>query len=658
MRETVFISHSSTDSETAAKLVEELEIRKLPCWIAPRNIPLGGEYDAEIMSALVCCKALIVLVSKDSISSRHVRAEVSRASAEGKPIYPVRLVDIEVAGGLQFHLELSQWVDFFPDPTKESYDQLADAIRSGRTSSKGAVRFRSDPRKWALMTLTGMALLFAVSLLGVWAYLSQLQNSENSAAFEELRRSLEQRVELEQDRERADYDKLDVNPVFQTDIDGIYLSSIYVNSPPPNGEPYRIEYVLNDQPAQFFPHDATPQRAKMQIIGLEQLIFRIVRLDGSVIKELDKTAELLNTISREIQQIDFTLSRQGSGSRSACTIAGCAFQYARAAICDPAVAGVNLEKDGVRHPIPRSYCNRQDLTQDYCIPAQDLPFRLVPGQEVTANYELIDGTSRSVGISITGNWVNTVKSYAEVSGIADQAADVPPVMVANYAAPEITGGKFSFFVGWGACSEAGQLASHRQDLGKMLYVDLDGRGMIRLDRTIEFGAAFIPGDLAGQSYPNAPLSLPAGPQRILVGFGDENGVENGPWNYDFDPAEIVRATTARGQIPRIACSGDQTMPRHANFFAAQEIFCIAEKPYAFFDVKAVEFGPNPGNFTQRIDLDFDAETYLSASCDLSADNCPPFIFNVPDSWKNIYSRVVREDGSMVSETRHTYQSEN
>ena len=147
MTRTVFVSHSSKDAAEANDLVRELEARDITCWIAPRDIRPGEAYDEAIVAAIEEADALVVLVSRDSITSRHVRSEVVRASSDAKTIYPVRLIDIEVAGGLQFHLELSQWIDFFPSPTAEAYDNLAEAIKTGQSAVPGTIRQGASPRR-------------------------------------------------------------------------------------------------------------------------------------------------------------------------------------------------------------------------------------------------------------------------------------------------------------------------------------------------------------------------------------------------------------------------------------------------------------------------------------------------------------------------------
>ena len=48
----VFISYSSKDLDITEQVRRILETNGISCWIAPRNIPSGSSYAAEIPAAL------------------------------------------------------------------------------------------------------------------------------------------------------------------------------------------------------------------------------------------------------------------------------------------------------------------------------------------------------------------------------------------------------------------------------------------------------------------------------------------------------------------------------------------------------------------------------------------------------------------------------
>ena len=128
-----FVSHSSKDASNAISLVERLESRGVKCWVAPRNIRAGANYSAEIVTGIQSSASLIVLISKDSLASRHVEREVNIADGLRKSIYPVKLIDIEIYGGLSFYLSVSQEIRLFEE-TSDPVEKLISSIKGGVAS--------------------------------------------------------------------------------------------------------------------------------------------------------------------------------------------------------------------------------------------------------------------------------------------------------------------------------------------------------------------------------------------------------------------------------------------------------------------------------------------------------------------------------------------
>ena len=46
------VSHVSEDRSVALEIVDELERRDVPCWIAPRDVRPGKPFDDEITDAI------------------------------------------------------------------------------------------------------------------------------------------------------------------------------------------------------------------------------------------------------------------------------------------------------------------------------------------------------------------------------------------------------------------------------------------------------------------------------------------------------------------------------------------------------------------------------------------------------------------------------
>jgi hypothetical protein len=81
--EYVFLSHSSSDKDTAALVCSVLESLGIQCWIASRDILPGANWPESIQQAIDDCKAMVVVFSKHTNFSMHVPREVERAIARG-----------------------------------------------------------------------------------------------------------------------------------------------------------------------------------------------------------------------------------------------------------------------------------------------------------------------------------------------------------------------------------------------------------------------------------------------------------------------------------------------------------------------------------------------------------------------------------------------
>jgi hypothetical protein len=104
----VFISHATVDQREAAVIVRQLEAGGIRCWIAPRDIALGSDYQAAILQAIQTMDAMIVVVSDAANQSRHVAKEVNLADEEKKPLYPLCLGKSAPDGALRYALSARQ----------------------------------------------------------------------------------------------------------------------------------------------------------------------------------------------------------------------------------------------------------------------------------------------------------------------------------------------------------------------------------------------------------------------------------------------------------------------------------------------------------------------------------------------------------------------
>jgi hypothetical protein len=124
----VFISHSSADKPLADEVCAQLERRGLSCWIAPRDIDPGKDYGEEIILGIENCVATVLLLSESANQSIFVRKEIERAVSKLKPVFPVRVRNVEPSKGLELFISSSHWIDAWQPPMDIKMDQLAASI--------------------------------------------------------------------------------------------------------------------------------------------------------------------------------------------------------------------------------------------------------------------------------------------------------------------------------------------------------------------------------------------------------------------------------------------------------------------------------------------------------------------------------------------------
>jgi TolB-like protein/Tfp pilus assembly protein PilF len=124
----VFVSYASKDAAATDALVATLERQGLKCWIAPRDVRAGALYADAIIRAISDAKALVLVLSENSIASAHVGKEVERACSKGLPVIALRLDDAPLSPALEYFLSESNWVDARPGRIDAAVAKLIAAI--------------------------------------------------------------------------------------------------------------------------------------------------------------------------------------------------------------------------------------------------------------------------------------------------------------------------------------------------------------------------------------------------------------------------------------------------------------------------------------------------------------------------------------------------
>jgi len=140
-----FVSYASADRPLAEALTAYLEQRGIRCWIAPRDVPPGALYADAIVRAITEARALLLLLSHNSIESSHVGKELERASSKKKRIIAVRLDAAPLTPGFEYFLSESQWVDVSADGREAAFAKLAGALSHPDSTLAAAALPRSPP---------------------------------------------------------------------------------------------------------------------------------------------------------------------------------------------------------------------------------------------------------------------------------------------------------------------------------------------------------------------------------------------------------------------------------------------------------------------------------------------------------------------------------
>ena len=131
----IFVSYSRTDRARVAPLVAALEAEGWSVWWDPEIAP-GQEFDSQIASELEAARAILVVWTPASVSSRWVRGEAREAADRGI-LVPVRFDDVKLPIDVRaIHTtDLDAWQE---NPQSAEFQELARALGSlaGRSAGK------------------------------------------------------------------------------------------------------------------------------------------------------------------------------------------------------------------------------------------------------------------------------------------------------------------------------------------------------------------------------------------------------------------------------------------------------------------------------------------------------------------------------------------
>ena len=120
----IFISYKSEEKKEADSVRQYLEAVGIRCWMAPRSIPAGSNYPAEILRAIRESKCLVYMMSRRSLESKWIFSEIVLAKSHGIPVIPYQLEDIVLTGEMADILAGIQTVRADLDPENAEHELI------------------------------------------------------------------------------------------------------------------------------------------------------------------------------------------------------------------------------------------------------------------------------------------------------------------------------------------------------------------------------------------------------------------------------------------------------------------------------------------------------------------------------------------------------
>lgn len=142
----LFVSHVREDRQAALEIVDALERRGVPCWIAPRDVRPGKPFDDEIAEAIEACRAMLLIFTDRCNEHEYIRREVTVAGESRKLIILFRIENAQPRRGLRVRLSDLHWVDGFVS-REQAIDQVVRTIDGDRARPEEKERRRDEERQ-------------------------------------------------------------------------------------------------------------------------------------------------------------------------------------------------------------------------------------------------------------------------------------------------------------------------------------------------------------------------------------------------------------------------------------------------------------------------------------------------------------------------------
>ena len=120
----VFISYSHRNSDTVLETITKLKDKKIRIWY-DEGIPAGSDWPSNIERHMNDCSAVVFFISKPSLISPNCLSEIRTAHEKGKPVFYVKLENLEIKDDLVFS----------PEPKEKTKEETGEKKPEGEQIS-------------------------------------------------------------------------------------------------------------------------------------------------------------------------------------------------------------------------------------------------------------------------------------------------------------------------------------------------------------------------------------------------------------------------------------------------------------------------------------------------------------------------------------------
>lgn len=146
--EDVFVSFSFRNLAEAQQVTAKLLGAGVRAWLATDRTGTGDDFLEAIAGALGAARVYLLLLSRESASSRWVRRELIDAATRGLPMLAIKLEEVEMPPWMRVGLGGAIWEDAFDRPFEQRLDGLvADVQRKLRAGAAEAVATASEAQR-------------------------------------------------------------------------------------------------------------------------------------------------------------------------------------------------------------------------------------------------------------------------------------------------------------------------------------------------------------------------------------------------------------------------------------------------------------------------------------------------------------------------------